>query len=135
MEAIWQKRPKQVAEAISQAHFETSHIQYNDENALSYTISLALYSARNFYMIYRELPSGKGFADLVFLPRKKFPEKPATVVELKWDKDESGAIAQIKNKEYCRSLEEYRGNVLLVGVNYDKKTKVHECMIEECEIW
>lgn len=52
-----------------------------------------------------------------------------------WDKDVSGAIAQIKNKEYCRSLEEYRGNVLLVGVNYDKKTKVHECMIEECEIW
>lgn len=135
LEAIWQKRPKQVAEAISQAHFETSHIQYNDENALSYTISLALYSARNFYMIYRELPSGKGFADLVFLPRKKFLEKPAIVVELKWDKDVSGAIAQIKNKEYCRSLEEYRGNVLLVGVNYDKKTKVHECMIEECEIW
>ncbi len=134
LEAIWQKRPKQVAEAISQAHFETSHIQYNDENALSYTISLALYSARNFYMIYRELPSGKGFADLVFLPRKKFPEKPAIVVELKWDKDVSGAIAQIKNKEYCRSLEEYRGNVLLVGVNYDKKTKVHECIIEECEI-
>ena len=86
-------------------------------------------------MIYRELPSGKGFADLVFLPRKKFLEKPAIVVELKWDKDVSGAIAQIKNKEYCRSLEEYRGNVLLVGVNYDKKTKVHECMIEECEIW
>ena len=135
LEAIWQKRPKQVAEAISQAHFETSHIQYNDENALSYTISLALYSARNFYMIYRELPSGKGFADLVFFPRKKIPEKPAIVVELKWDKDVSGAIAQIKNKEYCRSLEEYRGNVLLVGVNYDKKTKVHECMIEECEIW
>ena len=52
-----------------------------------------------------------------------------------WDKDVSGAIAQIKNKDYCRSLEEYRGNVLLVGVNYDKKTKVHECMIEECEIW
>lgn len=91
LEAIWQKRPKQVAEAISQAHFETSHIQYNDENALSYTISLALYSARNFYMIYRELPSGKGFADLVFLPRKKFPEKPAIVVELKWDKDVSGS--------------------------------------------
>ena len=85
-------------------------------------------------MIYRELPSGKGFADLVFLPRKKFPEKPAIVVELKWDKDVSGAIAQIKNKEYCRSLEEYQGNVLLVGVNYDKKTKVHECIIEECEI-
>ena len=131
LEAIWQKRPKQVAEAISQAHFETSHIQYNDENALSYTISLALYAARNFYVIHRELAGGKGFADLVFIPRKKFPEKPAIVVELKWDKDADGAIAQIKNKEYCRSLEEYRGNVLLVGVNYNRKTKVHECVIEE----
>ena len=131
LEAIWQKRPKQVAEAISQAHFETSHIQYDDENALSYTISLALYAARNFYVIHRELAGGKGFADLVFIPRKKFPEKPAIVVELKWDKDVDGAIAQIKNKEYCRSLEEYRGNVLLVGVNYNRKTKVHECVIEE----
>lgn len=134
LEAIWQKRPKQVAEAISQAHFETSHIQYNDENALSYTISLALYAARNFYVTYREFAGGKGFADLVFVPRKKFPEKPAMVVELKWDKDAAGAIAQIKKKEYCRSLEEYRGNVLLVGINYSRKTKVHECIIEECEM-
>ena len=131
LEAIWQKRPKQVAEAVRQAHFETSHIQYNDENALSYTISLALYAARNFYVIHRELAGGKGFADLVFLPRKKFPEKPAIVVELKWDKTAEGAIAQIKNKEYCRSLEEYEGNILLVGVNYNKQTKEHECVIEE----
>ena len=131
LEAIWQKRPKQVAEAVRQAHFETSHIQYNDENALSYTISLALYAERNFYVIYRELAGGKGFADLVFLPRKKFPEKPAIVVELKWDKTAEGAIAQIKNKEYCRSLEEYEGNILLVGVNYNKQTKEHECVIEE----
>ena len=85
LEAIWQKRPKQVAEAVRQAHFETSHIQYNDENALSYTISLALYAARNFYTVHREFPGGKGFADLVFLPRKKFIDKPALVVELKWE--------------------------------------------------
>lgn len=131
LQAIWQGREKQVAEGIRQAHFETSHIQYNDENALSYTISLALYAARNFYVIHRELAGGKGFADLVFLPRKKFPEKPAIVVELKWDKTAEGAIAQIKNKEYCRSLEEYEGNILLVGVNYNKQTKEHECVIEE----
>lgn len=40
-------------------------------------------------------------------------------------------ISQIKQKEYCRSLEGYRGNILLVGVNYNKKTKEHECVIEE----
>ena len=131
LQAIWQGRTKQVAEGIRQAHFETSHIQYNDENALSYTISLALYAARNFYTVHRELAGGKGFADLVFIPRKKFQEKPALIVELKWDKMVEGAINQIKKKEYCQSLEEYKGNILLVGVNYNKKTKVHECMIEE----
>lgn len=131
LNAIWQRRPKQVAEGIRQAHFETSYIQYNDENALSYTISLALYAARNFYTIYREMAVGKGIADLVFIPRKKFSEKPALVVELKWDKSVEGAIEQIKKKEYCHSLKEYHGNLLLVGVNYDKKTKEHECVIEE----
>lgn len=131
LNAIWLKRPEQVAEGIRQAHFETSYIQYNDENALSYTISLALYSARNFYTIYREMAVGKGIADLVFIPRKKFQEKPALVVELKWNKSAKGAIEQIKQKEYCHSLEEYHGNLLLVGVNYDQKTKEHECIIEE----
>lgn len=131
LNAIWQGRTAQVVEGIEQAHFETSHIQYNDENALSYTISLALFSARNFYTIYRELPTGKGFADMVYLPRKKFPEKPALVVELKWDRSAEGAIEQIKNKQYCKSLEEYQGNILLVGINYDKDTRKHECVIEE----
>lgn len=131
LEAIWQGRESQVAEAIRQAHFETSHIQYNDENALSYTISLALYAARNFYTVHRESAGGKGFADLVFLPRKKFQEKPALVVELKWDKSTEGALEQVRKKKYCRSLEEYQGGLLLVGVNYDKKTKEHSCKIEK----
>ena len=94
LNAIWQKRPVQVAEGIRQAHFETSHLQYNDENALSYTISLALYAARNFYTVHRELAGGQGFADHVFLPRKKFQEKPALVVELKWNESANGAIEQ-----------------------------------------
>ncbi|MGN0354548.1 MAG: AAA family ATPase, partial [Muricoprocola sp.] len=131
LNAIWQNRPSVVEKGIEQAHFETSHLQYNDENALSYTISLALYSARNFYTVYRELPTGKRFADMVFIPRKKYPDKPALVVELKWDKNAQGAISQIKKKEYCRSLEEYWGNLLLVGINYDKETRKHECVIEK----
>ena len=131
LKAIWEERPSQVAEGIRQAHFETSHIQYNDENALSYTISLALYAARNFYTIHRELAGGKGFADLVFLPKKKFSEKPALLVELKWDKSAVGALKQIQEKEYCQSLKEYQGNLLLVGIDYDKKTKEHQCVIEK----
>ena len=131
LQAIWQGREEQVAEGIRQAHFETSHLQYNDENALSYTISLALYAARNFYTVHRELSGGKGFADIVYVPRKRFLDKPALVVELKWDKNAEGAIQQIMEKEYCRSLEEYKGNLLLVGINYDKKTQVHTCKIEQ----
>ena len=131
LQAIWQQRPSQVVAGIEQAHFETSHIQYNDENALSYTISLALFAARNFYTIYREFPAGKGFADMVYIPPKKFPEKPALVVELKWDKSAQSAINQIKQKQYCQSLTEYHGNILLVGINYNKETKEHECIIEQ----
>ena len=98
---------------------------------MSYTISLALYAARNFYTVYRELPTGKGFADMVYLPKKKFPEKPALVIELKWDKTAESAIDQIKKKQYCQSLVEYQGNILLVGINYDKETREHSCVIEE----
>ena len=133
LKAIWECRCEQVAEGIRQAHFETSHLQYNDENALSYTISLALYAARNFYTVYRELPGGKGFADMVFIPRKKFQDKPALVVELKWNQSAVGAVEQIRNKEYCASIQEYQGNLLLVGINYDKKTKKHTCRIERIE--
>ncbi len=81
----------------------------------------------------REMPSGKGFADMVFLPKKRFPEKPALVIELKWNKSAQGAIGQIREKNYCESLSEYRGKLLLVGVNYDKRTRTHACEIEEWE--
>ena len=71
---------------------------YNDENALSYTVSFALYAARNFYQVYRELPGGKGFADLVFVPRKKFADKPALVVELKWDSQQKVRFSRSRKK-------------------------------------
>lgn len=51
-------------------------------------------------------------------------------MELKWNQSEKGAIEQIKNKQYVRALEEYSGNLLLVGINYDKKSKMHNCVIE-----
>ena len=131
LNAIWNQNEQMVAQGMQRAHFETSHLQYNDENALSYTISLALYAARNYYSVYRELPTGKGFADMVFIPRKKFPDKPALVVELKWNKSAKGAISQIKQKQYCKSLEKYAGNILLAGINYSKKDKEHQCIIEK----
>ena len=55
-------------------------------------------------------------------------------MELKWDKSAEGAISQIKDKKYVTALEEYKGNILLVGINYDRKTKEHQCKIEKYEM-
>jgi hypothetical protein len=108
----------------------TSVLAYNNELSLSCTITLAYFSARKDYTLIRELPAGKGFADLVFVPRRHV-DLPAIVVELKWDGSVQGAIEQIKEKQYTGILKEYSGNLLLVGINYDKKSKKHQCKIEE----
>ena len=131
LKATWDKNAEAVAEGIEEAHFETSILKYNDENSLACVISLAYYSARAYYTEIRELPTGKGYADVVYLPRKNHMDKPAMIIELKWDKSAEGAIAQIKDKKYVKALEEYKGNMLLVGVNYDKENKKHQCVIEE----
>lgn len=107
----------------------TSILNYHNENALSCVISLAYYSARDAYRLIRELPTGKGFADIVFVPHK-YTSRPAMIVELKWDQSAEGAIAQIKEKQYVKALEHYTGDILLVGVNYDKDSKKHQCRIE-----
>ena len=124
-----------VAQIIDDVHEEfTSILNYNNENSLSCVISIAYYSARRYYSAYRELPAGKGFADLVYVPQKKNPSKPAMIIELKWDKTVSGAIDQIKTKGYINGLKNYSGEILLVGINYNKSDKHHECMIEKMKI-
>ena len=80
-------------------------------------------------MIHREYPSGKGFADLVLIPRKHI-DSPAIIIELKYNKTAQGAIDQIKRKEYPEQVKAYTDNILLVGINYDKETKQHTCIIE-----
>lgn len=72
---------------------------------------------------HKEFPTGKGFADLCFIPRKMHADKPAVVIELKWEKSAQGAIAQIKDRHYTDALKEYRGNLLLAGINYNRETK------------
>lgn len=133
LQDIWNMNEEAVAAGVEQAHYENSILQYNDENALSYTLSLALYSARQYYNVVRELPSGKGFADLVYVPRKIYTGKPAMIIELKYDQTAETAINQIKEKKYPHSLKEYQGNLLLVGINYDRKSKEHICRIEKFE--
>ena len=133
LQATWDGDAEKVASMIDQVHSEnTSILTYNDENSLSCVISLAYYYAMNEYTRIREFPSGKGFADVVYIPRK-YSDKPAMMIELKYDKSAEGAIAQIKEKRYVESLKEYQGNMLLVGINYDKMTKKHTCVIERYE--
>ena len=123
-----------VAQAIDQAHDEnTSILAYNDENSLACVLTIAYIWARNEYVIHREYATGKGYADLVMIPRRNV-NKPALVIELKFNHSIDTAIDQIKRKAYPSKIAEYTGDILLVGINYDKETKLHTCKIERLTI-
>ena len=119
-----------VASAIDLAHDEnTSILSYNDENSLACVLSVAYIWAKNDYIIHREYATGKGYADLVIIPRRNV-SKLALVIELKFNNSADTAIDQIKRKQYPAKIAEYTGDILLVGINYDKETKQHTCKIE-----
>ena len=123
-----------VERVIDLAHDEnTSILSYNDENSLACVLTIAYIWAKNDYVIHREYATGKGYADLVMIPRRNV-NKPAMVVELKFNNTADTAIDQIKRKEYPSKIAEYTGDILLVGINYDKETKRHECVIEKGQI-
>lgn len=134
LEYTWDKRADKVADELEKIHLETSILTYNNENALACLIALAYYSAKVYYTETRECPAGEGFADIVYMPRKNHLDKPAMIVELKWDKSAQGAITQIKDWKYINALKDFKGKVLLVGISYHRKNKTHECVIEEMEI-
>ncbi len=134
LKATFAMDEKTVAQMIQEVHMQSSSsLIYNNEISLSSVIALAYYSACRDYTLIREMPAGNGFADIVFLP-KCTSLNPALVLELKWDKTAEGAISQIKSKGYVKALKEYKGNILLVGINYEKKNKRHECRIERFEM-
>ena len=129
LQAVLDGDEETVAKGVDAAHDEnTSILSYNDENSLACVLSLAFYYAKNDYTFHRELPTGKGFADLVLMPRKK-SDKPAILLELKKDLSAQTAIEQIHNKEYKGKVLQYDGRVILVGINYDSKSKKHDCKI------
>ena len=137
LEATLNLEADQVAKQIEKIHTEyVSMIQYNDENSLSSVLTIGYLSAMKYYFKpIRELPSGRGFADFVFIPKPEYTgDYPALVVELKWNKDARTAIQQIKEKKYPDTVRQYTGKVLLVGINYDKKTKEHSCIIEKADV-
>ena len=121
-----------VARAIDTAHDEnTSILAYNDENSLACVLTVAYIWARNEYVIHREYATGKGYADLVMIPRRNV-SKPALVIELKFNHSVDTAIDQIRQKNYPAQIAEYTGDILLVGISYDKESKRHTCRIERC---
>lgn len=118
-----------VAKALDTAHTEvTNPLTYNDEHCFQSAICLAYFFANTRYTLVKELPTGKGYADLVLIPY--LPNIPAMVIELKHNKSAESALRQIKEKNYCQALNQYKGDLLFVGINYDEKTKEHQCKIE-----
>ena len=138
LRSVWNMDEKKVAAAIERSHQDyASIINYNDENALALAIMVSFYTARKYYLVIRELPAGKGFADIAFIPKQhafsphyKGP-LPAMVVELKWNRSARAAIKQIKDRKYTGALSDHKGEIILVGINYTKKTKKYSCRIEK----
>lgn len=135
LEATWNGDETTVADLIEAAHNKAGNRTYHSEAGLSYAIQLAYYSAQDYYTIIPELDTGKGYADLAFIPKQ--PSIPALLVELKYDANADTALAQIHRQKYPERLEQYKGNLILVGINYDKTIendqalfKHHSCRIE-----
>ena len=124
-----------VAAQIEKVHLEeTVPLHYNREDSLRSVIKLAYYTYRDHYLQWEELPAGEGYADVVYLP-KRSSDYPALVVELKWNQSAEGAIDQILSRQYPEVLKSYGGQILLVGINYDKGARPgmrkHSCRILE----
>ena len=104
LEATWKGDEEAVAEAVARAHAEACSIQrYNNEGSFQSALHLAYYYAKSCYTLVNELPGGKGFADVAFIPYK--PDVPAIIIELKKDDTTSAAISQIRERRYPEALE------------------------------
>lgn len=137
LRATWDGDADRVAELLEDAHNWAGNRAYNGEAALSYAVQLAYYAAQKYYTTVLELDSGKGYADIAYLPSPRYPDKPALLVELKYDKTADTAMTQIRRQRYPERLGHYRGNILLVAIDYDKGApstsagfKHHTCRIE-----
>ena len=120
-----------VAAAIQRAHDAScSSRQYNGEEALRAVVKAALVATVDEWSAVDELPSGHGFADVAYLPRRG-SSKPALVVELKWDKPVEAAMGQMRDRDYPQVLRGLGVPVLLVAITYDAQTKEHSCRIEK----
>ena len=136
--ATWEKDTDKVAELLEYFHDNAGNRTYNSEAALSYAIQMAYYAAQKYYTTILELDTGKGYADVVYLPSPKYPDKPAMLIELKYEKNVKTAADQIRGRNYPQRLEHYKDHLLLISIDYRKEIdshtegfKHHSCMIDE----
>ena len=136
LEATWAGDEDEAARLVEDAHMRAGNLTYNSEAALSYAVRLAYFNAEQYYTLIPEMQAGRGYADLVYIPSPKYPDKPAILVELKWNKDAETAMTQILDRRYPDSLEKYRGNIIHVAIDYNKEVtsgckgyKHHSCRI------
>ena len=136
LEATWAGDEDEAARLVEDAHMRAGNLTYNSEAALSYAVRLAYFNAEQYYTLIPEMQAGRGYADLAYIPSPKYPDKPAILVELKWNKDAETAMTQILDRRYPDSLEKYRGNIILVAIDYNKEVtsgsrgyKHHSCRI------
>ena len=130
LEAILAKNAAQAADLIAQSHDACSSLTtYNNHEALKSAIREALLTAADTYLRWEEFPSGKGIADILYLP-KKYTRTPAILIELKMNRSAKSAIKQIKDRNYPERLKNYGGEILLVGISYNSKNQKYKCLIE-----
>ena len=131
--ATWREDSQAIAEMLEDVHDEMQEFkEYNNEHTLKCVIHLAYYAALDYYSLQFEATAGKGVADCLMFPRKS--GIPGIVIELKYNKSAQEALTQIKERNYAKRLETITKDILLVGINYDKKSKKHQCLIERVKI-
>ncbi len=125
-----------VAVQIEKIHMEEAALHYNNEQSLRSVIKRAYFSFGDEFILFEELPTGVGYADIVYFP-KKDSMLPALLIELKWNQSAEGAIKQIKDRDYPVGLRGYGGEMLLVGIGYNKDApaggRKHTCRIEKID--
>ena len=138
LKATWNGDEEKVAELVEDAHNQAGNKTYNEDAALSYGIQLAYYAARKYYTTILELDTGKGYADVAYLPAPQYAEKPALLIELKYGHSTDIAMDQIRRQKYLDRFEHYKGNTLVIGINYNRdlpadhpEFKHHSCRIEK----
>ncbi len=132
--ATYNKDSETVAALLSKIHEDkVPALEYNNESALRYVVLMAyLATERDYLAPLNEFPTGKGFADIVYLPMSaNAKDKPALIIELKKDESAKIALEQIKERDYVSRVKEYTDNILLIGINYDSKNKQQSCEIKE----